>query len=309
MALKIFCYVILSSFIFLFTRVIKSKYKRSYENKIEVVIFIIVVIVFVTIMLELWEDLEKEALLDRLKVIAPIFTASLAVWAFSIAYLNYRRKSGAAFEYTLTILDSSLIKPYPLELSIFNLKDKSVVIYQIVMVVDNVAIECLFEAEALSAYSKKDIRINPIGFYCSNSDSQSYQRIVKVSYGMERLFESPALSNYSGDMLYERIQDNDFILKISTNFGDVIADRKSKAHIKSEINLRFLDENTLKQMMLDEDLHSIYRNPDRDDLEDVVKDAREKERSFYNGGRKFTLEHQWSLKYENKKYKLEIYKE
>lgn len=107
------------------------------EQKAETFIVLLLLIVISLVFAYITEELfELDTRIEQAKVIGFILAGSVGLFGFTVAYLNYRRKSGVALE---CIIQKSA-KNDGIELHFLNLKDRPIVLFEFILITRNVEI-------------------------------------------------------------------------------------------------------------------------------------------------------------------------
>lgn len=126
--------------------------KKGIERRIEIsMIFFLVSLIFLVLSFVV-EDLIKANSLEITRTLAAILAGAIALFGLTIAYLNYKRKSGVVVECSIYQRFSS-IETEQLDIYFTNLKDRAVVIYDYTIDIKNVEIRRFLEKPiVLAAY-------------------------------------------------------------------------------------------------------------------------------------------------------------
>lgn len=156
---------------FIQVKKIKNLYEYLHDKNQEVTFFYLSGLIAITWIGFLWgTDIITIDYDRRITLSVQSITASLAPLAFYIAYKNYARKSGmdliALIEIPPQLNNSTAYEPYIKKITFQNLKDKTIVITNITIIIDNhFSFELSPELHNIKAYEAIEIKFDPISFY------------------------------------------------------------------------------------------------------------------------------------------------
>lgn len=148
---------------------IDNFFRDLYENNQEVAFFYLVGLFAITWLGFLWgTDIITLDYDRRITLTLQSITASLAPLAFYIAYKNYARKSGDKLKALIDMpgLSINLAVASPRQITIQNLKDKSLAIKEIALIINNqYKIILKNDMATIKAYDTESFKIEPATYY------------------------------------------------------------------------------------------------------------------------------------------------
>lgn len=208
--------------------------KKGLERRIEISVVFFLVSLIALIFSFIIEDLIKAGSLEFIRTVTAILAGAIAVFGLTIAFLNYKRKSGVAIECSIHLLAGKGLGFY-----FSNLKDRSVIIYEFILESKNLELDAELEGPIiLSSYGTEIHWLNN-EMYCvvGSLSGGTYREIVKS----EQFFGVP----YS---LLKAIQKGDCKVRVRTNLGEkyVTIALKDKLTLSKEIVLKAFDPEKIK---------------------------------------------------------------
>ncbi|UNM96653.1 hypothetical protein MMG00_01965 [Ignatzschineria rhizosphaerae] len=159
---------------------------KGIEWRIERVVGFALIMIFSLLMVLVWDDLiQKEGNFEIVTGIMGILVWFVALYGFVIAFLNYKRKSGVSLEYEINSKTTD-----HLNVSFFNLKDREVTIYELLLEAGNLDIRVsLMQAQKdadkglkISPYSKKEYELNLAQVYCCTGAVNEENHFLDIRY-------------------------------------------------------------------------------------------------------------------------------
>lgn len=135
--------------------------KAGKEGRIEQGVLLALIFIFASIISLIWEPLVNVGPLGIVGTVATLFAGTVALFSLTISFLNYKRKSGVAIDCSLVMLSKV---PH---LVFINLKDRPVVIYDVLIKFKNLEVKgVLDEYKTLSPYGIEYVKLDE-SFYLS----------------------------------------------------------------------------------------------------------------------------------------------
>lgn len=211
-------------YILLFIYIFAVDIEIGEEKRIEWGALIVIGAIVTLIAKLIWSDLWETTSLEITRTVGVILAGGIALFSLTVAFLNYKRKSGAALKCSLVLVNG---KP---SLVFTNLKDRLIAIYEISILVNNLDVRGALEASKSPDKSDEYIILPPYGievrslknirFFSGNHNG------LKVSVGADFLTTSLFITKSTS-------------IRAKTNFGTINVSYK-------DINLLDSDDTHLR---------------------------------------------------------------
>lgn len=145
--------------------------------------------------------------IEQAKIIAVILAGAIGLFGFTVAYLNYRRKSGLSIECIVQVMPEEKEVAF----HFFNLKDKTSVVFEFMLVVRNIEIHYrLQQPMVLSSYGTgvSYIKMDDYFFTYVDADGKNISRGIIRTEDMELGFPVDLLSDLQARKVGIRAKTN-----------------------------------------------------------------------------------------------------
>lgn len=143
--------------------------------------------------------------IEQAKIIAVILAGAIGLFGFTVAYLNYRRKSGLSIECIIQVMSEE----NEVAFHFFNLKDKTSVVFEFMLIVRNIEIHYkLQKPMVLGSYGTGVSYINMDDYFFTYVDDKDISRGIIRTEDMELGFPVDLLSDLQAGKVGIRAKTN-----------------------------------------------------------------------------------------------------